>query len=421
MSLISQYVAQFASGKESRHVFDKLFRFALKNVEFKPTGNKIVDDSIMASNDAISSLEKIRLVHKLESVDIETLKGNSLLTWNPVKALEYIASDFEKNFYPADTIAFYLDDEHKIKKVADAGMSADIPEVCLARIIDGSCRELIYGQHDLSEQFKKSSPSHFIEIIKEFGECNVLKGYDMEFVEIIKRFNSLGANAWNQLKLAKSIACNNSPSLNIDDQNELFEIFGGNYDLIKDVECDDCPEAVSLVTNKAAYNKLSANKQKLVRATLGYNQKKFNNAVIADVTAAYGRFKAYQQAQDQELVHTLKQSMSGGYYSNNDQFKKFSADLKKTIASYNFSSITKGADFIVHNYIPLLNRAKSDGIYNNFNHIPFMNSNSLCVLGGGAYVEPKNEVVEVEKIVERQVEIERPVEVERIVEVREVE
>ena len=115
--------------------------------------------------------------------------------------------------------------------------------------------------------------------------------------------------------------------------------------------------------------------------------------------------------------------MSGGYYSNNDQFKKFSADLKKTIASYNFSSITKGADFIVHNYIPLLNRAKSDGIYNNFNHIPFMNSNSLCVLGGGAYVEPKNDVVEVEveKIVERQVEVERPVEVERVVEVREVE
>ena len=416
MSLISQYVAQFASGKESRHVFDKLFRFALKNVEFKPTGNKIVDDSV-------SSLEKIRLVHKLESVDIETLKGNSLLTWNPVKALEYIIADYEKNFYPADTIAFYLDDEHKIKKVADAGLSNDVPEVCLARIIDGSCRELIYGQHDLSEQFKKSSPSHFIEIIKEFGECDVLKGYDMEFVEIIKRFNSLGANAWNQLKLAKSIACKNSSGLNIEDQNELFEIFGGNYDLIKEVECDDCPEAVSLVTNKAAYNKLSANKQKLVRATLGYNQKKFNNAVIADVTAAYSRFKAYQQAQEQELVHTLKQSMSGGYYSNNDQFKKFSADLKKTIASYNFSSITKGADFIVHNYIPLLNRAKSDGIYNNFNHIPFMNSNSLCVLGGGAYVEPKNDVVEVEveKIVERQVEVERPVEVERVVEVREVE
>lgn len=396
-NVLAYYVDNFASSEASR-VFDYVFDVMLKHIDYM-TYTSTTPDVNQLINSGRLTMAKIRSFAKTHSVKRSDLIGCEVMTWSPVEALQYIHKDFSKNFYPETLLKEYFFDKDRLTKFLHYGNS-DGSKICLADIISGECTELMCSTVDLREEFKKHSVSEWVDVIKEFGMKNHVYGYDTEFINAVNNLHKL-SNSWDTLKYTQFTSPKaKAKELVPEDSNELFEIFGGNYNLIVNnkkynaAQVDDNKDAEVLVVNKKLYDTYTPVQQRLVRAFLGSNMKELNSKIHEAVSVAYNKFTTFNNTPQEQFDTTMKRSMTGGFYTNTSAFENLNTTLKRAISKANFSSVLYGADFVIHQYIPMMKQAKKAGTFKNFNHSPFMNRSALCVIGGGSIM--LNDVIDYE-------------------------
>ena len=396
-NVLAYYVDNFASSEASR-VFDYVFDVMLKHIDYL-TYTSTTPEVNQLINSGRLTMAKIRSFAKTHSVRRSDLIGCEVMTWSPVEALQYIHKNFSKNFYPESLLKDYFYDKDRLSKFLHYGKS-DGSKICLADIISGECTELMCSTVDLREEFKKHSVSEWIDVIKEFGMKNHVYGYDTEFINAVNNLHKL-SNSWDTLKYTQFTSPKaKAKELVPEDSNELFEIFGGNYNLIVNnkkfnaAQVEDNKDAEVLVVNKKLYDTYTPVQQRLVRAFLGSNMKELNSKIHEAVSVAYNKFTTFNNTPQEQFDTTMKRSMTGGFYTNTSAFENLNTTLKRAISKANFSSVLYGADFVIHQYIPMMKQAKKAGTFKNFNHSPFMNRSALCVIGGGSIM--LNDVIDYE-------------------------
>ena len=421
----SLYVKTFGQ-QDSNHIFDPVIDCLLMSIdtEFNDLDSKAF--KLLMEKDKIS-LEAFKLASKLEFIKHRDLICNSIGLWSPVKALEYSLKYYDEKSYPAELINDFFKDPYTIKKIVAAGKQRAYTPGCILSILAGNCKELVYGEKDLSKYFDEQEVSNWIEVIKQYGMENYMKGFDTDFSVAVNNFYRL-SNSWDHLRAVSfKNKVEQQPQLIPKDNNELFEIFGGNYDLIptsiKESEIEDNKDAEVLITNKKLYNSYSNTKKKIVRAYLGQNIRKLNEAIKTASSVIFTALDTYNGTPDEKIESTIRESMTGGYYTNTDNLTSLHKQIKSAIESSVFRNVAECVDFVIHRYIPIMKQAKSNNTFKNLNETNF-NKHGMEVFAGGNKI--LNESIEYEPVLDtdliavepevKEVIVEKPVVVEKVVE-----
>lgn len=428
----SFYVKTFAA-KDSKHIFDPVIGVLLKSLKTDFTPSELSAFKKALRKEEVS-LDVLRLAAKIGIVDKRTMLKNQIALWSPVKALEFAMKYYDEKLYAEEIMAEFFRDEYVMKKIILAGRCKEYTKDSILGMLCGECDELVYGQKDLSSYFNEQPIANWIDVIKQYGMENVVKGFDTEFSLAINNFHKL-SKSWDHLRVVSYKNKNSEQSdLIPKDNNELFEIFGGNYDLIPrnidEKEIEDNEEAEILVTNNKLYNSYSAGRQKVVRAYLGQNIRKLNEAIKSSSSIIFSAFDSYNGTPEAKIENTIRESMAGGYYTNTDNLTTLHKQIKTAIQNSVFRTVAECVDFVVHKYIPIMKQAKKTNAFKNLNETK-IGSIGMQVFAGGNRIlndsidyEPvldtdmipveESEPVVVEKIVEKIVE--KPVVVEKVVE-----
>ena len=426
----SFYVKTFAA-KDSKHIFDPVIGVLLKSLKTDFTSSELSAFKKALRKEEVS-LDILRLAAKIGIVEKRTMLKNQIALWSPVKALEFAMKYFDEKLYAEEIMPEFFKDEYVMKKIILAGRCKEYTKDSILGMLCGECDELVYGQKDLSTYFNEQPITNWIDVIKQYGMENVVKGFDTEFSLAINNFYKL-SKSWDHLRVVSYKNKNSEQSELIPkDNNELFEIFGGNYDLIPrnidEKEIEDNKDAEILVTNNKLYNSYSAGRQKVVRAYLGQNIRKLNEAIKSSSSIIFSAFDSYNGTPEARIENTIKESMSGGYYTNTDNLTSLHKQIKTAIQNSVFRTVAECVDFVVHKYIPIMKQAKKTNAFNNLNETK-IGSIGMQVFAGGNRIlndsidyepvldtdllpiesEPSEPVV-VEKIVEKPVIIEKVVE-----------
>ena len=423
----SVYVKTFAA-KDSKHIFDPVIGVLMKSLKTDFNSSELSAFKKALRKDEVS-LDVLRLAAKIGIVEKRTMLKNQIALWSPVKALEFAIKYFDEKLYAEEIMPEFFKDEYVMKKIILAGRCKEYTKDSILGMLCGECDELVYGQKDLSSYFNEQPIANWIDVIKQYGMENVVKGFDTEFSLAINNFHKL-SKSWDHLRVVSYKNKNSEQSdLIPKDNNELFEIFGGNYDLIPrnidEKEIEDNEEAEILVTNNKLYNSYSAGRQKVVRAYLGQNIRKLNEAIKSSSSIIFSAFDSYNGTPEAKIENTIRESMAGGYYTNTDNLTTLHKQIKTAIQNSVFRTVAECVDFVVHKYIPIMKQAKKTNAFKNLNETK-IGSIGMQVFAGGNRIlndsidyEPvlDTDMIPVEPEVEvKEVIVEKPVVVEKIVE-----
>ena len=427
----SFYVKTFAA-KDSKHIFDPVIGVLLKSLKTDFNSSELSAFKKALRKEEVS-LDVLRLAAKIGIVDKRTMLKNQIALWSPVKALEFAMKYFDEKLYAEEIMPEFFKDEYVMKKIILAGRCKEYTKDSILGMLCGECDELVYGQKDLSSYFNEQPIANWIDVIKQYGMENVVKGFDTEFSLAINNFHKL-SKSWDHLRVVSYKNKNSEQSdLIPKDNNELFEIFGGNYDLIPrnidEKEIEDNEEAEILVTNNKLYNSYSAGRQKVVRAYLGQNIRKLNEAIKSSSSIIFSAFDSYNGTPEAKIENTIRESMAGGYYTNTDNLTTLHKQIKTAIQNSVFRTVAECVDFVVHKYIPIMKQAKKTNAFKNLNETK-IGSIGMQVFAGGNRI--LNDSIDYEPVLDtdmlvdsestkqevevKEVIVEKPVVVEKIVE-----
>ena len=404
---------------KSRYVFDLMFEFILSKLELKlvPKPHSKLFNKLTQFMEAINEcqpseiLNYIRVFGKDVSVTYEDLVESveeipEVLLWSPVPALEKMFDDFYENGYGTTFMSEYFKDESKSKKLIKAGEQTEFDQPCLLSLFLHSDNVnhsvLKYCSGDFNDKFAVTNPNKWIDIMVEFGYDKKMRGIDYEFRNYVTKFANL-TKFWD---VYKSQNINNGFINNQflmfggnNENNDLFKIYEGNYDLVKEIPNPvfNDADACKLICDWNAFNRLSPHKQKCVKAYLTQNINYINNFIQRGAEKIYAKLnKARNTSNYMGLLNKYIKQKS--YYNTTklNDINTIQQTLNTRMKNAKFNTISDAMEFIVHQYIPLLRNYKKSPIFNSYTNNVMNNSDVLSVIGVADYIdddEHSNEVI----------------------------
>ena len=411
---------------KSRYVFDLMFEFALCKSDFtlKPKKDSKLFDKITSFIHAIQTTEPsetlnlIRVFGKDTTITYEEFveaieEIPEILLWSPVKALEKMFDDFYENGYGTTFMEEYLKDQSKSEKLIKAGKQTEFDQPCLLSLMLHSDNVnhsvLKYCSGDFNDKFNVTSPSKWIDIMVEFGYDKKMRGIDYEFRNYVTKFANL-TKFWDVYKsqnISNSFIGNQFLMFGGNNENnDLFKIYEGNYDLVQEVENPQYndADACKLICDWNAFNKLSPHKQKCVKAYLTQNINFINNFIQRGAEKIYAKLNKAKNTSN--YMGLLNKYIKQKSFYNNSKLNEINAiqqTLNTRMNNAKFNTISDAMEFIVHQYIPLLRNYKKSPLFNNYTNNVMNNSDVLSVIGVADYLNEEESSVKV-KYIDRVVE-----------------
>lgn len=414
---------------KSRYVFDLMFEFILCKSDFtlKPKKESKLFDKIASFINAIKTTEPsetlnlIRVFGKDTTITYEEFveaieEIPEILLWSPVKALEKMFDDFYENGYGTTFMEEYLKDGSKSEKLIKAGKQTEFDQPCLLSLMLHSDNinhsVLKYCSGDFNDKFNVTRPSKWVDIMIEFGYDKKMRGIDYEFRNYVTKFANL-TKFWDVYKsqnISNSFIGNQFLMFGgSNENNDLFKIYEGNYDLVQEVENPQYndADACKLICDWNAFNKLSPHKQKCVKAYLTQNINFINNFIQRGAEKIYAKLnKAKNTSNYMGLLNKYIKQKS--FYNNSklNEINTIQQTLNTRMNNAKFNTISDAMEFIVHQYIPLLRNYKKSPLFNNYTNNVMNNSDVLSVIGVADYLteeEPSVEVKYVDRVIEKPV------------------
>ena len=115
---------------------------------------------------------------------------------------------------------------------------------------------------------------------------------------------------------------------------------------------------------------------------LGQNIRKLNEAIKTASSVIFTALDTYNGTPDEKIESTIRESMTGGYYTNTDNLTSLHKQIKSAIESSVFRNVAECVDFVIHRYIPIMKQAKSNNTFKNLNETNF-NKHGMEVFAGG--------------------------------------
>lgn len=404
---------------KSRYVFDLMFEFILSKLELKlvPKPHSKLFNKLTQFMEAINEcqpseiLNYIRIFGKDLSVTYEDLVESveeipEVLLWSPVPALEKMFDDFYENGYGTTFMSEYFKDESKSKKLIKSGKQTEFDQPCLLSLFLHSDNinhsVLKYCSGNFNDKFAITNPNKWIDIMVEFGYDKKMRGIDYEFRNYVTKFSKL-TKFWDVYKSQNiSNGFINNQFLMFggnNENNDLFKIYEGNYNLVKEIPNPvfNDADACKLICDWNAFNKLSPHKQKCVKAYLTQNINYINNFIQRGAEKIYTKLnKARNTSNYMGLLNKYIKQKS--YYNTTklNDINTIQQTLNTRMNNAKFNTISDAMEFIVHQYIPLLRNYKKSPIFNAYTNNVMNNSDVLSVIGVADYIdenEPLKEVV----------------------------
>lgn len=414
---------------KSRYVFDLMFEFILckSDLTLKPKKESKLFDKIASFIDAIKTTEPsetlnlIRVFGKDTTITYEEFAEAieeipEILLWSPVKALEKMFDDFYENGYGTTFMEEYLKDDSKSKKLIKAGKQTEFDQPCLLSLMLHSDNVnhsvLKYCSGDFNDKFNVTSPSKWVDIMVEFGYDKKMRGIDYEFRNYVTKFANL-TKFWDVYKsqnIGNSFIGNQFLMFGgSNENNDLFKIYEGNYDLVQEVENPQYndADACKLICDWNAFNKLSPHKQKCVKAYLTQNINFINNFIQRGAEKIYAKLNKAKNTSN--YMGLLNKYIKQKSFYNNSKLNEINAiqqTLNTRMNNAKFNTISDAMEFIVHQYIPLLRNYKKSPLFNNYTNNVMNNSDVLSVIGVADYLneeEPSVEVKYIDRVIEKPV------------------
>ena len=395
---------------KSRYVFDLMFEFVLSKLELKlvPKPHSKLFNKLTQFMEAINEcqpseiLNYIRVFGKDVSVTYEDLVESveeipEVLLWSPVPALEKMFDDFYENGYGTTFMSEYFKDESKSKKLIKTGKQTEFDQPCLLSLFLHSDNinhsVLKYCSGDFNDKFAVTNPNKWIDIMVEFGYDKKMRGIDYEFRNYVTKFANL-TKFWDVYKSQNiSNGFINNQFLMFggnNENNDLFKIYEGNYDLVKEIPNPvfNDADACKLICDWNAFNKLSLHKQKCVKAYLTQNINYVNNFIQRGAEKIYAKLnKARNTSNYMGLLNKYIKQKS--YYNTTklNDINTIQQTLNTRMNNAKFNTISDAMEFIVHQYIPLLRNYKKSPIFNSYTNNVMNNSDVLSVIGVADYID----------------------------------
>ena len=431
------------SSVKAKHVYDFLFEFILN--QFKPEFkcNREANEELLnlaqgLNKYDLSSKEILSIFRSsgdIINVSFEELmlsleEIHPLLLWSPNKALIKIFNEFFKNGYGVTYMKEYFKDEDRIRKIIKYGeqkiTKLEELDICLLSFLfNDNVKEhkfIKISNVDLNETLSLIPVNQWKNYIIEHGLEVKLKGMDVEFKNYIVNFSKLD-KFWD---VYKSQQLNHKQFINSSEfgkinENELCDIFAGNYDLVPNFQnkYNNLSEANKLICDWPNFNSQTSIRQNQIRAFLLANINRMNNYIHKGSEKIYQLLNKSRKIQDySKLLNTYVKNKS--YYqhnNNNDVILNTQNMLITRMNNAKFDTIADAMEFIVHQYIPILRNYKNMPTYNKFQNNLLLNSSILSVIGVAEYLNNSNNVKTIEKIIIKPAEIkyiEKPAEIKYI-------
>lgn len=254
--------------------------------------------------------------------------------------------------------------------------------------------------------------SIFIQILNSNKENNTrFKGLngDGTFKTSIQLL-SLISSSWDRMSATSALRNKPMPSFQVNhtliggarfDDSSIVKIFSGDYNLIPESYKDNTPVMIDLITNYKLFNQLSSRRKAQVCSFLYNNRTRFNS-ILENATKSV--MNVIQNSINGGISDALRESqilsrnLRGGSQTNNmiqeftNDTKSFVMSLQSSYSKNKIKTFSDAIDFIIHDYIPLVNQFNSRCFtkFGSLNHCSIMNSfasnRKLCILGGGLFL-----------------------------------
>lgn len=429
---------------KAKHVYDCLFEFILK--QFKP--ELICKENV---NKELKNLSDGLSKHQLDSREILTIFRNSgeiinisfdelieslveihpFFLWSPNKALIKIFEEFYNNGYGVSYMSEYFKDESRIKKIIKYGHQEltninDLDVCLLSFLINDNIKHHKFvkiSNRVLNDKLSCIPVNLWVDYIIEHGLENNLKGIDMEFKNYLVNFSKLD-KFWDiyksqQLNKNKLFTLNGLKEIS---DNELCEIFAGNYQLVPNIKNSynvDLTEANKLICNWKLFNSLTPSRQQQIKTFLMANLNRINNYIQRGSEKIYRLLNKARKTNNYErLLNTYVKNKSYYNQNNNQEIMTLQNTINTRMNSSKFDTIADAMEFVIHQYIPILRNYKNSPNFNSLQNNLLLNSDVLSVVGVAEYLPNEHETVRIVKeYIEKPAEIkyiEKPAEIRYI-------
>ena len=429
---------------KAKHVYDYLFEFILK--QFKP--ELICKENV---NKELKNLSDGLSKHQLDSREILTIFRNSgeiinisfdelieslveihpFFLWSPNKALIKIFEEFYNNGYGVSYMSEYFKDESRIKKIIKYGHQEltninDLDVCLLSFLINDNIKHHKFvkiSNRVLNDKLSCIPVNLWVDYIIEHGLENNLKGIDMEFKNYLVNFSKLD-KFWDiyksqQLNKNKLFTLNGLKEIS---DNELCEIFAGNYQLVPNIKNSynvDLTEANKLICNWKLFNSFTSSRQQQVKTFLMANLNRMNNYIQRGSEKIYRLLNKARKTNNYErLLNTYVKNKSYYNQNNNQEIMTLQNTINTRMNSSKFDTIADAMEFVIHQYIPILRNYKNSPNFNSLQNNLLLNSDVLSVVGIAEYLPNEHETVRIVKeYIEKPAEIkyiEKPAEIRYI-------
>ena len=408
---------------KAKHVYDYLFEFILK--QFKP--ELICKENV---NKELKNLSDGLLKHQLDSREILTIFRNSgeiinisfdelieslveihpFFLWSPNKALIKIFEEFYNNGYGVSYMSEYFKDESRIKKIIKYGHQEltninDLDVCLLSFLINDNIKHHKFvkiSNRVLNDKLSCIPVNLWVDYIIEHGLENNLKGIDMEFKNYLVNFSKLD-KFWDiyksqQLNKNKLFTLNGLKEIS---DNELCEIFAGNYRLVPNIKNSynvDLTEANKLICNWKLFNSFTSSRQQQVKTFLMANLNRMNNYIQRGSEKIYRLLNKARKTNNYErLLNTYVKNKSYYNQNNNQEIMTLQNTINTRMNSSKFDTIADAMEFVIHQYIPILRNYKNSPNFNSLQNNLLLNSDVLSVVGVAEYLPNEHETVRIVK------------------------
>ena len=422
-------------GVKAMNVFDFMFELCLKR--FKPTFElktekhaelvKFVQELKTTELQPCETLSVFRQIGKHLDISFKELvssveKIDDLMFWSPVKALEKMFEDFYQNGYGEMYMEEYFKDQSKVEKIIKAGKQdlekefSELDPCLISFLVNDNYKQhkiITIANKDLTEKLIKTPIKFWLDVIIEEGIEIKVKGIDTEFKNYVVNLSKL-TKFWDVYKSQKvdSRFIGNKPLVGGDSvsDNDLFNIYAGNYSLVPSSYGYGNPsvtESNKLICDWDNFNKLSPKQQQATRAFLLSNNNRINNYIQRGAEKVYSVLNKTRNLKNyNQILSSYVKSKSFYGENNTSHIVNLQQAINTRMNNYNFKTVADAMEFIVHQYVPLLQNYKKSNTYNRMINNLLLNSTPLSVIGVAEYLpEQKSEVKIVEKYVEKPGEV----------------
>lgn len=434
--IVSEYLKlNKVFGVKAMNMYDKLFEFIL--YQFKPE-LKLKSDEHKELNEFATQLKKsslkpeetlviFRKVGKYLDISFEELTKHTtelhqLLFWSPGLALKKLFEDFFKNGYGTSYLEEYFKDASKCKKLIEAGKQdlnksfSELEPCLISFLINDNIKQhriITAANVELNEKLALTPVEFWIDLVIEEGIENKLKGIDVEFKNYLINLTKL-SKFWDVYKSqrvdSKFVGNRSLTGGEQVSENDLFNIYAGNYSLVPRISAHNVSieESNKLICNWDNFNKLSQRQQMETRAFLLANINKVNNYIQRASEKIYGILSKTKNIKNySQLLSSYVRSKS--FYGNSDTSNIINLQqiINTRMNNCNFKTVADVMEFVVHQYVPLLQNYKKSSSYNRVINNLLLNSVPLSVIGVAEYLpdpEVKSETKYVERVVEKVIE-----------------